>query len=142
MRGGGTVGRFIIIELHEHDSAVFNEIMKTLQQYPNIKAVEMPPQMVLSHQDLEIHFDHRKVYCNHREVFLTKKEFEILALLARHPGRVFSRDQLYTALWNDESIFNIDEVVKAHIKALRKKLSISEYKYIETVWGVGYRFNG
>ena len=54
--------------------------------------------------------------------------------------QVFSREQLYNYVWNEEAIYNVDDVVKAHIKGLRKKLSDVEATYIKNVWGIGYYF--
>ena len=61
--------------------------------------------------------------------------------LASSPGKVFTREQLYDCVWNEYAAYNVDDVVKAHIKALRQKLSKSEMEYIKNVWGVGYRFH-
>lgn len=72
---------------------------------------------------------------------LTRKEFDLLFYLASHAGQVLSREQLYSAVWNEDSTYNIDESVKAHIKALRKKLTPSGREYIQNEWGVGYRFS-
>lgn len=72
---------------------------------------------------------------------LTRKEFDLLFYLASHAGQVLSRERLYSAVWNDDSSYNIDESVKAHIKALRKKLTPSGREYIQNEWGVGYRFS-
>ena len=71
---------------------------------------------------------------------LTKTEFDILFCLAKHPGQVLSREQIYDYVWNGDSAFNVDDVVKAHIKAIRKKLAAADTQYIQNVWGVGYRF--
>lgn len=89
---------------------------------------------------LSIRPTHRSVYVNGTLISLTRKEFDILFCMANHPGQVLSREQLYSYVWDSDTSFNIDEVVKAHIKTLRKKLSVSSHKYIENVWGVGYRF--
>ena len=89
---------------------------------------------------LSIRPTHRSVYVNGTLISLTRKEFDILFCMANHPGQVLSREQLYSYVWDSDTSFNIDEVVKAHIKTLRKKLSVYSHKYIENVWGVGYRF--
>ncbi|MFQ7451563.1 MAG: winged helix-turn-helix domain-containing protein [Flavonifractor plautii] len=60
--------------------------------------------------------------------------------LASHPGQVFTREQLYTRIWRCDSDFNVDEAVRSHIKFLRRKLASSGKEYIQTVWGIGYRF--
>lgn len=83
----------------------------------------------------------RQVFLKERELKLTKKEFDLLFCLASNPGQVFSREQLYNYVWEEEAIYNVDDVVKAHIKGLRKKLSDVETTYIKNVWGIGYYFH-
>lgn len=92
-------------------------------------------------KDLIIDPESRQVFLKGKELKLTRKEFDLLFCLASNPGKVFTRDQLYDRLWDEQSAFNVDDVVKAHIKALRQKLSVSEMEYIKNVWGVGYRFH-
>ena len=82
----------------------------------------------------------RQVFLKEKELKLTRKEFDLLFCLASNPGQVFSREQLYNYVWNEEAIYNVDDVVKAHIKGLRKKLSDVEATYIKNVWGIGYYF--
>lgn len=72
---------------------------------------------------------------------LTRKEFDLLFHLASHAGQVLSREQLYSAVWNEDSPYNVDESVKSHIKALRKKLTPAGKEYIKNEWGIGYRFS-
>lgn len=72
---------------------------------------------------------------------LTRKEFDLLFCLAEHAGQVLSREQLYSYVWNQDVQYNVDELVKAHIKALRKKLTPAGKEYIKNVWGIGYRFS-
>ncbi|SFG46842.1 Transcriptional regulatory protein, C terminal [Enterocloster clostridioformis] len=72
---------------------------------------------------------------------LTRKEFELLFFLASHAGQVLSREQIYSAVWNADSVYNVDEIVKAHIKTLRKKMQSSGKVYIKNEWGIGYRFS-
>lgn len=91
-------------------------------------------------KDLIINPDKREVLLKGQQLELTKKEFDLLFFLAKHPGQVLSREQIYDYVWNEDTAFNVDDVVKAHIKAIRKKLSLADTKYIQTVRGVGYRF--
>ena len=72
---------------------------------------------------------------------LTRTEFELLFTLASHAGQVLSREQLYELVWNRDLQYNVDELIKAHIKALRKKLTPSGKEYIKNVWGIGYQFS-
>ncbi|MHA7962924.1 winged helix-turn-helix domain-containing protein [Paenibacillus sp. CAU 1782] len=71
---------------------------------------------------------------------LTAKEFQILALFARYPGRVFSKGQLYSAIWEDPYLGD-ENVINVHIRRLREKIEDdpSSPVYIKTLWGIGYR---
>lgn len=83
----------------------------------------------------------RRVYVNNKEVFLTSKEFDLLALLAANPNRVFSKDELFDRIWGMDSVGDV-ATVTVHIRKLREKIEVdpSNPQYIETIWGVGYRF--
>lgn len=72
---------------------------------------------------------------------LTRKEFDLLFYLASHVGQVLSREQIYRAVWKEDSAYNVDESVKSHIKSLRRKLLPSGKEFIKNEWGVGYRFS-
>ncbi len=82
----------------------------------------------------------RTVTLDGEPLSLTQREFDLLAYLAAHPGRVFSRDQLMEAVW-DYPFFTDTSTVTVHVRRLRAKLGDdpSEPRFIETVWGVGYR---
>ncbi len=75
------------------------------------------------------------------EIALTLREFDLLLFLARHPGQVFSRDQLMEAVWR-YSFYTDTATVTVHVRRLRAKLERepSQPRWLETVWGVGYRF--
>lgn len=83
----------------------------------------------------------RRVFLDGAELDLTQREFDLLAYLAARPGRVFSRDQLMEAVW-EYPFFTDTSTVTVHIRRLRAKLGDdpAEPRFIETVWGVGYRF--
>ncbi len=83
----------------------------------------------------------RRVYVNDEEKILTTKEFDLLTFLAANPNRVFSKDELFQKIWDMESIGDI-ATVTVHIKKIREKIECDSSKpqYIETIWGVGYRF--
>ena len=91
--------------------------------------------------DLTIDPLRRTVIMENRPVKLTPKEFDILYFLASYPGFVFTKEQIYENVWNDDSQYATTNVFD-HISALRKKLglSIKDTRYIETVHGSGYRF--
>ncbi len=83
----------------------------------------------------------RRVWVNDEEKQFTTKEFDLLTFLAEHPNHVFSKDELFSEIWNMESIGDI-ATVTVHIKKIREKIEYdtSNPQYIETIWGVGYRF--
>ena len=70
---------------------------------------------------------------------LTKKQYELLKLLAENPGRVFSRDALLNQIWGYE-YFGGTRTVDVHIRRLRSKIEDADHNFIETIWNVGYRF--
>lgn len=87
-----------------------------------------------------IDYQSRKVYVNHNLVEFSNKEFEIIHLLSENVGQVFDKDRIYDIIWGIDG--NSDSnVIKEHIRKIRTKLSeYTDKQYIETVWGVGYRW--
>jgi DNA-binding response OmpR family regulator len=83
----------------------------------------------------------RRVFLDDAEVTLAHLEFELLLFLARHPGQVFTRDQLMDTVW-DCGLYNDTTTVTVHVRRLRAKIEAdpSEPRRLQTVWGVGYRF--
>jgi two-component system, OmpR family, response regulator ResD len=83
----------------------------------------------------------RQVFVRDEEVLLTQREFDVLLFLARHPGQAFSRNQLMDAIWQ-YSFYTDTSTVTVHIRRLRSKIEVdpANPRYIQTVWGVGYRF--
>jgi DNA-binding response OmpR family regulator len=95
----------------------------------------------IEHGPLRVEPATRRVFLDGEELSLTMREFDLLAYLAARPGRVFSRDQLMEAVW-EYPFFTDTSTVTVHIRRLRAKLGddSAEPRFIETVWGVGYRF--
>lgn len=83
----------------------------------------------------------RRVYINGEERNFTTKEFDLLTFLAQNPNHVYTKEELFTKVWDMESIGDI-ATVTVHIKKIREKIEFdtSKPQYIETIWGVGYRF--
>jgi DNA-binding response OmpR family regulator len=83
----------------------------------------------------------RRVWVNGEEKQFTTKEFDLLTFLAENPNRVFSKEELFREIWEMDSIGDI-ATVTVHIKKIREKIEFdtSKPQYIETIWGVGYRF--
>ncbi|QMV40682.1 response regulator transcription factor [Cohnella cholangitidis] len=76
-----------------------------------------------------------------QSIVLTPKEFDILYLLASHPNKVYSAENIFQQVWGD-AYYESGNTVMVHIRTLRKKLGEDKDKYIKTIWGVGYTFNG
>ena len=83
----------------------------------------------------------RKIYVNGNETEFTLKEFELLLLLVNNPNRVFTKEELFERIWGLDSFGGV-ATVTVHIRKLREKIEFdpSNPEYIETIWGVGYRF--
>ncbi|MPZ51521.1 MAG: response regulator [Acidimicrobiia bacterium] len=92
--------------------------------------------------DIAIDTDTREVFLNGNEVELTAKEFELLAFLVASPRQVFSRDQLLAQVWESSEEWQDPATVTVHIRRLRAKIEQepSQPERLQTVWGVGYRF--
>ena len=84
----------------------------------------------------------RRVWVNNEEVGFTSKEFDLLLFLASHPNHVYTKEELFREIWKMDSVGDI-ATVTVHIKKLREKIeqnNAARPQYIETIWGVGYRF--
>ena len=86
--------------------------------------------------------EYRAVFLKGKSIKMSRKEFDLLFYLASHRLKVFSRQQLYEQVWEYDPYCSVDDVVRACIKQLRKKLGPTGRDYIQTVRGVGYRFAG
>ena len=96
---------------------------------------------VIEIRGLKIDTTARRVWVNGEERSFTTKEFDLLTFLASHPNHVYSKDELFSEIWDMESLGDI-ATVTVHIKKIREKIEYdtSKPQYIETIWGVGYRF--
>ena len=96
---------------------------------------------VIEIRGLKIDTTARRVWVNGEERTFTTKEFDLLTFLAGHPNRVFTKEELFNKIWDMESLGDI-ATVTVHIKKIREKIEVNTAKpqYIETIWGVGYRF--
>lgn len=93
---------------------------------------------------IEIHTRFNEVIVNGKPVELSDIEYQMLLLLMRHKGKIFSAQNLYESIWNEPYFYNCNGTVMVHIRKLRVKIepNAQEPVYIKTVWGKGYRFEG
>lgn len=112
-----------------------------LAQYERLVGVGKPENTVIEIRGLKIDKTARRVWVDGEEKQFTTKEFDLLTFLAENPNHVFSKEELFRRVWNMDSVGDI-ATVTVHIKKIREKLEYdtSNPQYIETIWGVGYRF--
>jgi len=110
-----------------------------LSRYERLVSAKQGDVLVI--RGLKIDRSAHRVFVNGEERTLTAKEFDLLNFLASNPNRVFKRDELFREIWGEESIGEI-ATITVHIKKIREKIEVDSAKpqYIETIWGVGYRF--
>ncbi len=112
-----------------------------LARYERLIGSGMPDSDVIEIRGIKINKTDRRVYVNEDEKVFTSKEYDLLVFLAEHPNHVYSKEELFKEIWGMESLGDI-ATVTVHIKKIREKIEINTSKpqYIETIWGVGYRF--
>lgn len=112
-----------------------------LARYERLIGSGIKENEVIEIRGLKIDKTARRVFLHDEEKVLTTKEFDLLTFLAENPNHVFTKEELFREIWDMESIGDI-ATVTVHIKKIREKIEINTSKpqYIETIWGVGYRF--
>ena len=112
-----------------------------LARYERLIGSSIPQNEVIEIRGLRIDKTARRVYVNGAEKQFTTKEFDLLSFLAQNPNHVYSKEELFKKIWDMESVGDI-ATVTVHIKKIREKIEYdtSKPQYIETIWGVGYRF--
>ena len=112
-----------------------------LARYERLIGSNTPENDIVEIRGIKIDKTARRVWINGEEKQFTTKEFELLTFLAEHPNHVFSKQELFKEIWDMDSVGDI-ATVTVHIKKIREKVELNTNKpqYIETIWGVGYRF--
>ena len=107
---------------------------------PESGGVTVAQKSTIQYKDIEIEPEEFKVMAAGQEVRLTKREFMILELLMKNPGKVFTKNNIYESVWNEEFLGE-DNAVNVHISNIRQKLAKinPDETYIETVWGIGFK---
>ncbi len=112
-----------------------------LARYDRLVGIQKQRNDVVEIRGIRIDKTARRVYVDGEEKAFTTKEFDLLTFLAENPNHVFTKDELFSKIWDMDSIGDI-ATVTVHIKKIREKIEKDTAKpqYIETIWGVGYRF--
>ena len=112
--------------------ASFDRVVNSSSGYSNDDVIRI--------RGLKIDNISHKVWVDGAEKLLTTKEYDLLYFFAKHPGQVFSKEELFQRIWDQDSVGDI-ATVTVHVKKIREKIELDKDhpQYIETVWGVGYR---
>jgi DNA-binding response OmpR family regulator len=135
------MAKIMVLAVSENEEHVFQDIQSYLKLKTAYADLSFERNMTLSFPNLKINLYHREIRKNERVIKLTDLEFRLLLHLARQPGRVFTYQQIYEAVWGEEYAHEKGTIM-SHICHIRKKLE-SDGKpcdYIENIRGVGYRF--
>lgn len=112
-----------------------------IRRYTKLGSIEIKEsEKVYKSGELIINDDLKQVLVEEKEVKLTPTEYNILKFLIKNKGTVFSIEQIYTNVWNDEA-FGAENIIAVHIRHIREKIEINpkEPKYLKVIWGIGYK---
>lgn len=120
-------------------SELVARVKSQLRRYTQLGAMEIK-QNTLIIGGLSVNTESKTVTVDGEDVRLTPIEYKILELLCKNPDRVFSSDEIYSRVWNEEAAVN-DNTIAVHIRHIREKIEINpkEPRYLKVVWGIGYK---
>lgn len=120
-------------------SELVARVRSHLRRYTRLGAMEQSPTLI-EIGGLSIDTEKKAVWVDGEEVKLTKIEYRILELLSTHRGRVFSNDEIYRNVWNEDAVVG-DNTIAVHIRHIREKIEINpkDPRYLKVVWGIGYK---
>ena len=138
--GGELHGKILILSVSDNEEHILEKILKAVEGFAEIEERALSSETI-EYADLKILLPEKIVYQTGKEIFLNRHEFDTLVYLARHPGWVRSKAQIYEAVWTAE-VEDYENAVMWCISRLRKKLEPDpdRLQYIHTVKGVGYKF--
>ena len=139
-KAGDVYGKMLVLTFEDNEDAMMNRILSFINTRDEITQMSDLNNHLLNFKGLLIDEVQRVIIRENQEIDLTYTEFEILKLLAKHPGIVFSKEQIYDIVWKESYSGDYNIVMSRNI---REKIEDNPSKpiYIQTVWGVGYRFN-
>ena len=115
-------------------------VKSALRRYTSLGSISSEASSIYSTGSLVVNDDTKQVFVDDEEVKLTPIEFNILKLLVSNAGRVYSSDQIYENIWNEEAIGS-ENIVAVHIRHIREKIEIDPKnpRFVKVVWGIGYK---
>ena len=123
-------------------SELVARVIAHISRYERLTSSPKEEQSVIETDSMKIDKKSRRVFVNDKEIGFTNKEFELLTYLAENPDTIFSKEELFEKIWQYDPIGETSTVT-VHINRIRDKLFAADknFKYVNTVWGKGYRFN-
>lgn len=120
-------------------SELMARVKSQLRRYTTLGAMDKPSEAVITIGGLSVNTEAKTVTKDGEDVHLTPIEYKILELLMRNPNRVFSADDIYRNVWNEEAAVT-DNTIAVHVRHIREKTEINpkQPRYIKVIWGVGY----
>lgn len=141
---GEIIGKILIVTFEKDEEKLIDTIISILDSgREKFSLQEINLKSELHYKNLIIDLERREVLKGDKKIELTYTEFEIVQLLVQNPGRVFSKEQIYDMVWHEPYAGDYN-IVMSHISHIREKIEDDPGHpiYIQTVWGVGYKFNG
>lgn len=137
------MSKIVVLSFSEEEEDVCRRMLQFISENPQFEGCNVL--QVKNHLrigGMNLNLAEKNVVIHGTEVMLTNREFEILYLLAQSPGRIFSKEQIYDIVWQEPYSGDYN-IVMSHIHHIREKIEDNPGKplYIQTVWGIGYRFN-
>ena len=111
-----------------------------IRRYTSLGSITQKQENIYKTGNLEINDDTKEVFVDGNKIKLTPTEYNILKFLTKNKGRVFSIEQIYENVWEDEA-YGAENIIAVHIRHIREKIEINpkEPKYLKVIWGIGYK---